>query len=156
MGTALTLEQYLGRNGIAYSVLPHAPTMTSLRTAQIAQVPPDKMAKAVILKTRAGYLLAVVPASHVLEWRALQDCLHQEIALASEEEIAWLFPDCITGAVPPVGEPYGIETIVDDSIAEQPDIYLEGGDHMTLLHMSGTAFGTIMAQARHGRFSTHH
>ena len=29
MATALTLEQYLDRNGIAYDVLPRAPTMSS-------------------------------------------------------------------------------------------------------------------------------
>ncbi len=156
MTTALTLAQYLNRNGIAYTVVPHAPTKTSLCTAQAAHVPPDKLAKAVILKRSGGYLLAVVPASHSVQWKALEDCLHEDVTLATEEEIAWLFPDCDTGAVPALGEPYGIETVLDDRVAEQPDIYLEGGDHTTLIHMSGAAFGTVMAHAKHGRFSTHH
>jgi len=56
----------------------------------------------------------------------------------------------------PIGEPYGIETIVDDSIAEQADIYFEGGDHATLVHLAGLAFCKLMAHAKHGRFSTHH
>ena len=153
MATALTVQQYFEAQGIAYDVLPHGPTTSSLDTAAIAPVSPDKLAKVVILKTDAGYLLVVVPASRHLEWTALRDCLDQDLALATEEEIAWLLPDCTAGAVPPIGEAYGIETLVDDSIAAQPDIYFEGGDHTTLVHMSGPAFCTVMAHARHGRFS---
>jgi Ala-tRNA(Pro) deacylase len=153
MATALTVQQYLEAQGIAYEVLPHGPTTSSLQTAEVADVSADQLAKAVILKTDAGYLLAVVPASRHLEWTALRDCLDQDLALASEEEIAWLLPDCTAGAVPPFGEAYGIDTVIDDSIAAQPDIYFEGGDHMTLVHMSGPAFCMVMAHARHGQFS---
>ncbi len=153
MATAHTVRQYLNAHGIAYDVLPHAPTTSSLHTAGIARVSADNLAKAVILKKNAGYLLVVVPASHNLQWTALRDRLNQDLAFATEEEIAWLLPDCTAGAVPPIGEAYGIETVIDDSIAEQPDIYFEGGDHATLVHMSGPAFCTVMAHAGHGRFS---
>jgi Ala-tRNA(Pro) deacylase len=156
MATALTLEQYLDRNGIAYEVLPHAPTMSSLRTAEASHIPATELAKAVVLKRDRGYLLAVLPASQQLEWQALGKWFNQNVVLATEDEIAWLFPDCTPGAVPPFGEAYGIETVVDDSIAEQADIYLEGGDHATLVHMAGPAFCKLMAHAKHGRFSSHH
>ena len=155
MTIAVTLEQYLGRNGIAYDVLAHALTTSSLRTVEASHVPADGLAKTVVLKGDQGYLLAVLPASQQLEWKALGTCFNNNLALATEEEIAWLFPDCKLGAVPPIGEAYGIETIVDDSIAEQADIYFEGGDHATLVHLAGPAF-CKMAHAKHGRFSTHH
>jgi Ala-tRNA(Pro) deacylase len=45
--------------------------------------------------------------------------------------------------------------IVDDSIQQQPDVYLEGGDHATLVHISQTQFARLMSGARHGRFSVH-
>jgi Ala-tRNA(Pro) deacylase len=37
--------------------------------------------------------------------------------------------------VPAVGKCYGLDLIVDDSINAQPDIYMEAGDHQTLLHL---------------------
>jgi Ala-tRNA(Pro) deacylase len=153
MTAALTVQQYLEAQGIAYDVLPHTPTTSSLHTAEIAHISADKLAKAVILKRDAGYLLVVVPASHNLQWMALRNCLNQNLALATEEEIAWLLPDCAAGAVPPIGEAYGIETVVDESVVKQPDIFFEGGDHATLVHMSGRAFCAAMAHAKHGRFS---
>ena len=53
--------------------------------------------------------------------------------LADEDEIGRMFPDCELGAVPPVGDPYGLPVMVDDALAVQPDIYFEAGDHLSLL-----------------------
>ena len=75
--------------------------------------------------------------------------------MATEEEIERLFPDCAVGAVPPVAAAYGLKAIVDESMTEVPDIYFEGGDHTTLVHMSGPAFDRLMAEAPRAHFSTH-
>jgi Ala-tRNA(Pro) deacylase len=48
-----------------------------------------------------------------------------------------------------------LETIVDDSIGAQPDIYMEAGDHETLLHLTHAQFARLTANAPHGRFSAH-
>jgi Ala-tRNA(Pro) deacylase len=155
MTTALTLTQYLTRRRAAYDMLPHEPTQSSIQTAQACHVPPDCVAKAVVLHEDGGYLLAVLPASHHLRMQELEAQRHRPVSLATEDEIAWLFPDCEPGAVPPIGAAYGVNTIVDDSIADKADVYFEGGDHATLVHMSGPAFRRMTADAQHGRFSNH-
>jgi Ala-tRNA(Pro) deacylase len=78
-----------------------------------------------------------------------------DLDLADERDLGRLFQDCAPGAVPPIGECYGLDVIVDDSIQQQPEVYLESGDHETLVHMSQTQFARVMAQAQHGRFSVH-
>jgi Ala-tRNA(Pro) deacylase len=77
------------------------------------------------------------------------------VELATEDEIEALFRDCARGAVPAIGAPYGMDMIVDDSIAMRPDIYFEGGDHATLVHMSGAQFARLTAGRQHGQFSRH-
>jgi Ala-tRNA(Pro) deacylase len=154
---AISVEQYLSTHCILYDLVPHASTISSLDTAKVAQISAEVLAKSVVLRTnKRSYFVAVLPASHVVQIQALSDCVHADVTLANEEEIAWLFPDCALGAVPPIGGAYGIETVVDDSIDEQSDVYFEGGDHVTLVHMTGTAFRTVMAPAQHGRFSRPH
>jgi Ala-tRNA(Pro) deacylase len=64
-----------------------------------------------------------------------------------------LFADCERGAIPPVGLAYGMTTIVDDSLAAQPEIYCEAGDHETLLHMNRDTFMSLMEHADHARFA---
>ena len=64
-----------------------------------------------------------------------------------------MFPDCELGAIPPVGMLYDIDTVVDDSLLEQPDIYFEAGDHEHMIHMKRKAFGLLMGDALHAAFS---
>jgi Ala-tRNA(Pro) deacylase len=155
MAIALTLQQYLADQGTEYDLVQHVPTQSSMRTAEASHVPGDCLAKAVLLKDGANYLLAVVPASHQLRLDDLAMQLNHEVELATEQEIAKLFQDCARGAVPPIGAAYGVDVIVDDSIARQPDIYFEGGDHATLVHMSGAEFARLTSGMQHGQFSRH-
>lgn len=155
MTTSPKLTQYLNGCGARFDLVPHDPTMSSLRTAEACHIPADCVAKAVVLLDDDGYLLAVLPASHHLRFDDLEQHGHWPVRMATEEEIEELFPDCARGAVPPIGAAYGLKTIVDESIVELPDVYFEGGDHATLVHMSGPTFNRVMAGADHGHFSTH-
>jgi Ala-tRNA(Pro) deacylase len=79
--------------------------------------------------------------------------LNRNLGLATEEEIGGLFGDCEPGALPPIGTAYGMDTIVDDVLAEQPEIYFEAGDHEQLIHVSAEAFESLLGEARHANFS---
>jgi Ala-tRNA(Pro) deacylase len=154
MTIAPTLQRHLDRN-VSYDVITHDPTMSSTRTAQACHVSGDRLAKAIVLRRNGGYMLAVLPASRHIRLPDLKLQIGDDVDLADEGEIRKLFPDCALGAVPPVGECYDLDVIVDDSIQEPPDIYLEGGDHTTLVHLDQAQFARLMAEARHGRFSVH-
>jgi Ala-tRNA(Pro) deacylase len=154
MSIAPTLQKHLDRN-VTYEVLTHDPTMSSTRTAQACHVSGERLAKAIVLRHDGRYLLAVLPATHHVRLADLKAQVGDDVDLADEDEIKRLFPDCAPGAVPPVGEAYELDVIVDDSIQAQPDVYLEGGDHTTLVHMDQAQFARLMAEARHGRFSVH-
>jgi Ala-tRNA(Pro) deacylase len=129
--------------------------MSSTRTAQACHVSGDRLAKAIVLRHDGRYLLAVLPATHHVRLADLKTQIGDDVDLADEDEIKRLFPDCAPGAVPPIGEAYELDVIIDDSIQAQPDVYLEGGDHTTLVHMDQAQFARLMAEARHGRFSVH-
>jgi Ala-tRNA(Pro) deacylase len=154
MPIAPTLQKYLDQN-VTYDVIQHDATMSSTRTAEVCHISGDCLAKGIVLRHDGGYMLAILPASHHIHLQDLRTQLDDKVDLASEDEIAQLFGDCVHGAVPPVGECYGLEVIVDDSIDVQPDIYMEAGDHTTLVHLSHGQFARLTAEARHGRFSAH-
>ncbi len=153
MGIAITMEQFLSDRHVRYDLLRHAPTASSMRTAQAGHVPGDLLAKGVLLKDEFGYLLAVLPATRHIRMAELRAQTSRPLEMVAEAEMARLFPDCARGAVPVMGDAYGVPTIVDDSIADRPDVYFEGGDHETLVHMDGADFQRLTARAGHGRFS---
>jgi len=153
MGIAITLAQYLVNGGIEYDLVPHPHTETASASAAASQVPADSVAKAVVLKSRDGFMLAVVQASRHIQFDELQRLLGSEVAMANEEQIETLFIDCEPGSVPALGAAYGLNVIVDDSLAQQSEIYFEGGDHANLVHVSGTSFRKLMADSKGGRFT---
>ena len=154
MTVAPTLKKYLDQT-ITYDLVQHDPTMSSTRTAEASHVPGDRLAKGVVLRRDGGYMMAILPASRHLHLPALRLHLGHRVDLASEDEIAKLFTDCERGAVPPVGECYGLDVIVDDSIDSQREVYLEGGDHTTLIRLGSEQFARLTANAWHGHFTTH-
>jgi len=156
MPIAQTLQKYLAAKRVKYDVVAHEPTNSSMRTAETCHIPGDRLAKAVLLRDEMGYALAVLSASRHIRLSELKRQYGDDVRLASEREIVELFQDCVRGAVPAVGECYGLDLVVDDSIDEQPEVYFEGGDHSTLVHMSRAQFAGLTATARHGNFSARH
>ena len=153
MATASRVEDYLMRHGVHCDVLTHPHSHSSMETAELARVPGDRVAKSVILEDDDGYVMAVLPSTYHVRLGKLSRELNRRLRLATEDELARLFTDCETGAIPPLGLAYGMPTIVDDSLALQSEIYCEGGDHETLLHMNRDAFMALMEHADHARFA---
>lgn len=153
MTIAPKLRQYLDALETDYDLIEHSPTRSATQTAEICHIPPDQLAKAILLDTTNDYLLAVLPSDRRIGLSDLRSELGQKPRLADEEELAFIFDDCAFGAVPPLGFGYGIPVIVDASLDDQPDVYFEGGDHASLIHVHQDEFARLTRQARHGQFS---
>jgi Ala-tRNA(Pro) deacylase len=153
MSIAPTLQRYLTAKNVQYDVIPHELTASSTRTAEACHISGNCLAKGVVLRRNGGYVLAVLPASRHIHLTDLRDELGENIRMAKESEIDKLFPDCAHGAVPAVGQCYGLPLLVDDSIEAAPVIYMEAGDHETLIRMSHSQFTDLMAHATRGCFS---
>ena len=154
MSIATTVSNVLAEQAVEYDVLLHAHTTSSGQTAESSHVPGGRVAKSVLLEDDQGYLMVVLPASRQVDLAELHRVLNRNLGLALESELGHLFHDCEIGALPALGPAYGVETIVDDSLAEQPDVYFEAGDHEQLIHVSHEVFEILMGEGvRHGQFS---
>jgi Ala-tRNA(Pro) deacylase len=147
MSIPYRVQDYIAERGIPWDPLAHPASGCSMEAAHSAHVRPAEVAKAVVLKTPDEYLVAVVPADRRVDLAAVQEDVGQAVAIASESALGSLLPDCSGGAVPPVGQAYGLRTLWDPDLAERRDVYFEGGDHRTLVHMSGPLFAELMRDA---------
>lgn len=155
MAIAATLRTYLTQHRIEHEVVTHPRALSSSQSAAAAHVPGDRLAKAVLLQDEQGYLLVVVPATHRVDLGRLHQRLGMVVGLATEDEVAARFPDCDRGAIPPTGFLYGIDTIVDEVLTEQPEVWFEAGDHEELVHVAAAEFARMFSQARRMRLSHH-
>jgi Ala-tRNA(Pro) deacylase len=147
------LSTYLAERGTRYDICLHGHSRTSAETARSAHVPPNQLAKPVILEDDGGCVMAVVPADKTVMVGEFARLLGRDrLRLADEARVAALFEDCERGAVPPIGMAWGIPTVVDDELETEEVLYLEAGDHERLLRMSREQFQALMRDQPHGHF----
>ena len=153
MSISPRLRSYMDRRGVHFDEVPHDRAMCAAQAAKAAQVAREQVAKAVLVQSGDRYLLAVVPASRQVGFDRLQSWLGRPVRLAEERESEDLFADCDLGAIPPVGGAYDLETVMDDSLLDAEDIYFEGGDHRTFVHMNAEDWRRLMKDTAHRAFS---
>jgi Ala-tRNA(Pro) deacylase len=154
MSVAASVVRVLADHGTEYDLVPHPKSYSSIESANTAHIPRDHIAKGVLLKDRVGYVLAVIPASEWIDLRRLHEELGRDLNLAPENEVDRLFNDCEPGAVPPLGEAYGLEMVLDESLTALSSIYFEGGDHKNLVRLDNDQFNTLMLGVRRGHISS--
>ena len=152
MGIALTLQQYLDDHHVDYDVMMHKRTHCAFDTARASHVPGERLAKAVVLTREGGFVVAVVPARRrAPRYDRAPPALPCRDRDRGRDRGA--VPRLRAGAVPPIPEAYAVDAFIDVSFDEQPDVYLEGGDHRSLVHISGEQFRALMQDVRHARIA---
>jgi len=122
---------FLDGAGVAYELVEHEPVMSAAAEARVAHVPPDQVAKTVVLHDGIVYVIAAIPADERLDLGKLRDLLGstRALRLASEAEIARDFPSLEVGAVPPFGPMLPAAEVIDSTLVEHERILCPAGDH---------------------------
>ncbi len=151
------LSDYLSEHlpeAAGFDIVEHRHSGCSAVSARTAKVPAQQLAKAVLLEDEAGCLLALVPADRSVQLGRLAQLMHRDqLHLADETRLGMLFDGCEAGAVPSLGMPWGITTVVDDALEDCDTVYLESGDHERLLRLSQAQFHALLRAVPHGAFS---
>lgn len=126
----MKIQTLLDARGVRYKESKHRPTFTSQGMAAQEHVSGYNVAKPVIVRGDLGYAMCVVPACARVDLERVAEVLQEfDVRLASEEEMADLFPDCELGAEPPVGALYGLKTIVDERLHHDRYVLMQAGTH---------------------------
>jgi prolyl-tRNA editing enzyme YbaK/EbsC (Cys-tRNA(Pro) deacylase) len=126
------LAEFLRAEGVAGEILrlpDHTPTVESAARALGTTV--ERIAKSVLFLMGAEAVPVVVVANgtHRVDYKRVADHLgvsRRRLRLAGAEEVLAItgYP---VGAVPPLGYPRPVRTLVDTRVLAQPEIYAGGG-----------------------------
>lgn len=153
MAYAMTVAEFLERHHLPHELVSHTRSSNSLESARAAHVPAERVAKGVLLTADGKYLLAVTRADCHLDLDELRRQLQVSVELATREDLESVFDDCARGAVPPLGPAYGIESVWDEDLMKEPELYFEFGDHTHLVHVRTPDYLALLDNERHGSFS---
>lgn len=133
---AAKVKAYLDKQGIKYVSIAHSAAFTAPEVAASAHVSGRDFAKTVIVMNEDEMAMVVLPASRRVLLSELRDLLESShVRLASEAEFKDRFPDCEVGAMPPLGNLYGMKTYVSGNLAEEREIAFNAGTHTEVIKL---------------------
>lgn len=132
----MTLEQALQDQHISYRKTRHRSCFTAPELAAAVHVSGYHIAKPVIVKSDSGYTMCVLTACDQVELSRVADVLGEaKVQMATENEMRQLFPDCEVGAEPPIGDLFGMRTIVDERLHKDEQIVMQAGTHRDAIEL---------------------
>lgn len=129
--------EFLDKSGVNYELTKHEPAFTAQQIAAAEHEPGKYVAKPVVVKADAQYVMCVLPACYKIDLSALKSQLGaKSVELAKEKELGKIFGDCDLGAEPPFGNLYDLPTVIDKTLDEDDHIMFQGGTHEKAIRMS--------------------
>ena len=139
------LKELLEKENVKYISKYHSPAYTAQEIAASAHIHGKDLAKTVMLKLDGKMAMVVLPASYQVNLKLLKEVSGaREARLATEEEFKTLFPDCEIGAMPPFGNLYGMEVLVDESLTKNEEIAFNAGSHYELIQLAYKDFEKLV------------
>jgi len=140
------LQKFLEKNNVSYTHHVHPAVYTAREVASVENLPEHQVAKAVVFSGNEGYGMAVLPADYVVEMQELRAALGlKRVRLATEKELAELFPDCELGAMPPFGVLYELPTHLESSLADEEKIAFNAGTHRDVIYLRMADYKRLVA-----------
>jgi Ala-tRNA(Pro) deacylase len=131
------LKRFLDENHVKYVTISHSRAYTAQEVADSAHIAGKEMAKTVMVKLRDRIAMAVVPAPDMVSIERMQAVTgEQQVAIATEQEFAGLFPNCEVGAMPPFGNLWELDVFVDQRLREDEQIAFNAGSHTELVRLA--------------------
>ncbi len=118
----------------------HPPVFTSAEAAAARGTELCSGAKALIVKGRDGFTMAVIPADLTLHSNVLRKHLgSKRMRFATKDEV-WSITGLTPGSIPPFGSLFGLDTICDIRLAENDRINFNAGSHTESFQMGYEAY----------------
>ena len=147
MSIAKTLKQYLDNKHIIYNVQQVKHFDSPLQAAIEAGISPRDLYYPIVLRDPFGLMMAILPASHSMDHAKLSGLLNRKVELAFHTQLSSVFQDCEPGMIPPIGEPYGIRSIIDAELDTPEKVYMVAGDNSRIIQLRRQDFFALQTNA---------
>jgi Ala-tRNA(Pro) deacylase len=138
------ISHHLQQAGIPFQVRRHRRAVTAQELAASVHMSGYRVAKAVLIEVDGKRMMAVLPATRVIDVERLGNAMGAlAVRMMEEGEFAALFSDSDVGAEPPFGSLYGLPVLLDRSLAHAGPLILRGGSHEEALELQFEDFARL-------------
>jgi Ala-tRNA(Pro) deacylase len=126
----------LRSEGVEFRLTHHDPVTTSAQAAAVRGADLRSGAKAMLVKTKTAFVLAVLAGDRKVDWKLLAPLVGDKgVRFATDEELRQA-TGLSKGAVPPLGLLFDLRTIFDRSLLEVETVNFNAGTHTDSVSMS--------------------
>ncbi|BFU94817.1 MAG: deacylase [Nitrospira sp.] len=139
------LQSYLDSQKVPYQIVNHSVAYTAQEAAESLHVPGNLFAKVVVVKAGERFVMLVLSSNWRVDLKHVADILGcPHVRLATEEELAHLFPDCEIGSMPPFGNLYGMSVYVDGLLTSDEVVFFDAGTHVGAIKLRYRDFAELV------------
>lgn len=135
-GVLRSLIALLAEVGVPYRLCHHEPVTTSEEAAAARGTDLASGAKAMLVKGKGGFALAVLAADRRIEWKLLNPLVGGKGARFANDGELMEATGLAKGAVPPIGALFGLRTIYDASLLDVDVVAFNAGSRSDSIEMS--------------------
>jgi Ala-tRNA(Pro) deacylase len=133
--THAKLVALLSAEAVEFRLTHHDPVTTSAEAAAVRGAELRSGAKAMLVKAKAGFVLAVLAADRRVDWKLLAPLVGGKGARFATDEELQKATGLSKGAVPPLGLLFGLRTVYDRSLLEVETVNFNAGTHTDSVSM---------------------
>ena len=130
------LLDLLRSEGVDFHLSSHEPVTTSAEAAAARGADLRSGAKAMLVKSKADFVLVVLAADRRVDWKLLAPLVGGKGARFATAEELQEVTGLSKGAVPPVGALFDLRTVYDTSLLEVTTVNFNAGTHSDSVAMS--------------------
>lgn len=139
------LRDLLDRSQVEYKHHVHPLVYTAKELASAEHLPEHEVVKTVVFLGDNGFGMAILCADSMVDLFELRSALGlSRLRLATEAELADLFPECELGAMPPFGNLFGMPVFVDSRVAGEEFIAFNAGTHRDIVILRFNEFRSLV------------
>ena len=137
------IVELLNLHSVEYSVIEHEATPTSEDSARARGESIKTGAKALLIKGKKWFVIAVIPANRKLDTKKFRKLIGSKtLRFATTDELFEL-TGLSKGALPPFGSLLGLRTYVDSSLFEEKWMAFNAGDLCKSIKMKSSDYFEI-------------
>src|SRR6476661_9811986 len=126
----------LTAEAVEFRLTHHDPVTTSADAAAVRGAELRSGAKAMLVKGKNGFVLAVLAADRKVDWKLLAPLVGGKGARFANDEELREATGLTKGAVPPFGRLFGLRTIYDRSLLDLETVNFNAGSNTDSVSMS--------------------
>lgn len=129
------LEKLLSESKIKHKILTHRKVFTAFDATQTQHLKTNEVAKAVLLKGKKNFYMAVLPAGSNCDFKALSKLTQDKVSMAKEKDIAKNLKTKV-GLIAPFGSLYKIPVFLDKKLGKNKKLNLPAGSYTESVELS--------------------